>query len=968
MRICRSFPSFFLATLSALLLFTTVLSTSVNAQLPCQSSYEAVITAIDSAQIKQGDKQKLVSKADNGWRMYMPAKKNSSQQALQQLDVALQQLDSSATKSIAPSIRETLRRAIQGFRDCMSGRLEVETATLTVRVFLPSDAAADGRGDAAGAGVIIKSAGVEYATTGAEGIATMQVPAGTHTIEARLYPSNAGEAEITLAAGETRTIDLILDEGKELTEATTLALDELQDGMLNRNFTSFTLRFLDGEATVALHGFEDVTLDPFSAAPISVESLFALQPDGSLMATNLSALRSFLLQRSGAIELRAHGTDGRGRIHDRTLKFYLSRVRVRGALIAPPSFPGLRTVGVNVTATILNTDLVFNAVSDASGIFELPLLPSGNLEFRSESLQNGKYYYGQGILVLNGDKSLRVNMLYTDDLIAGVPEFSASPLSTSGFTTSSANKLADSVEQTADDEPTPEVQEKRRAAQARYKQEHPKTLKESGTDEPAMPSEVKQVNSTSVGTLAADSASVNVTAGAQNQPVTGTATLNVPQGINTVTLTYNISTAEYPYYVQSQSIYNDTWNVVVRGGGSGQQKFYIPRQINSQLSANPIWQSNGSTGNIKEELDVESLTATSDATLTLFASTMNVGDSALPTSVSASLGNSLSVQINTVTPDTVRPTTGDSTYYSIPRSGGTNVFERFFTLRFTKPATAAIKKVVVRMGDLNTNSQMMVVLDEGLGNNVSVNGSTMRIRVTMHTSASTINSTPPPTWRYFYRFKLVVEENGQEAFDEKDSGRRNPLWRMPDGFTRYSTRDRGEDDWCTHGVYLWMQEHRDLLRAINDISGEHARNIGHATHQFGRDIDMYHFYTFPGATSGGDNYNQFRSNVIAAAGGDAPSRQRVIDFVNATRQGLGALAALDTVVNMRYALGAAGSGLSAGWARDLITTGRTIVAVRVGQTTENKVLNLDLGNWNNNKYLPRSDHNDHVHIALTPAL
>jgi hypothetical protein len=622
----------------------------------------------------------------------------------------------------------------------------------------------------------------------------------------------------------------------------------------------------------------------------------------------------------------------------------------------------LNPAGINLTATILNTDLVFSAVSDASGVFEFPLLPAGNLEFSSESLQSGKYYYGQGILVINGDKSLRVNMLYTDDLIAGVPEFTSSPLSSSAVSVSSAGKSAGSAERTSGDEvaASPEVREERRAAQARYEQEHPKALKQAGTEETAAPSESMEVSAATVGTLAEEGASVNVTAGRRDQPVADTATLSVPQGTKTVTLTYNISTAEYPYYVQSQSIFNDTWNVVVRGGGSGQQQFYIPRQINSQLSANPVWQSDGSTGNIKEELDVESLTTQSDATLTLFASTMNVGDSALATSVSASLGNSLSVQINSATPDTVVPTTGDSTYYSIPRPGGTNVNARFFTLKFTKPATATIKKVVVRMGDLNTNNQMMVVLDEGLGNNVSVSGNTLRVRVTMHTNASTINSTPPPTWRYFYRFKLVVEENGREAFDEKDSGRRNPLWRMPDGFARYSTRDRGEDDWCTHGVYLWMQEHRNLLQAINDISGEHARDIGHATHQFGRDIDMYHFYTFPGATSGGANYTLLRQNVINAAGGNAEARQRVVGFVNATRQGMAALAALDTVVNMRYALGAAGGGLPAGWTRDLITTGRTTVSGRE--------FNLDLGTWANAKYLPRADHNDHVHIALTPAL
>jgi hypothetical protein len=966
-----SSPSRPLATVAALLLLTAALAVSARAQLPCQPSYEAAVAAIDGARIKQGDKQKLLSKVTNAWRAYASAKKNGAEQAARQLDVALRQLDSPPTKTIAPGVRADLRRAIRAFRDCISGAPQVEPATLTVRAFLPSDAATDGRGDPAGAGVIIRSAGVEYGATGEDGTATVQVPAGTHNVEARLYPSNAGEAEVTLAPGEVRAVDIVLDEGKELTESTTLVLDEAPDGVLGRNFTTFRLRFLDGETTVPLTEFDEVALDPHGAAPVFVEGMFALQADGSIAATNVAALRNLLLQRPGAIELRVHGTDARGRTHDRTVKFYLSRFRVRGTLIAPPSFTGLNTSGVVVTGTILNTDLVFTAVSDAAGVFEFPLLPTGNLEFRSETLQNGKYYYGQGILVLGRDTSLRVNMLYTDDLLAGVPEFSAAALSSSSFAASSVNKAPaeGGGESVAEGDGAPEARAEREAAHARYEETQPRPSQAAGKGgAPEPDASGAMTSSAAAAGDAAESVSVFALAAAQNQPQTDAGTLAVPQGTKTVTLTYNVSTAEYPFYVQQQSIYNDTWSLVVRGGGSGQQKFYIPRQINSQLFGEPVWQGNGSTGDIKEVLDVESLTAQTGATLTLFASAMNVGDGILPTSVRASLGNSLSVQINSVTPDTVVPTTGDSTYYSIPRPGGTNVYARFFTLRFTKPAGATIKRVTVRMGDLNNSQQMMVVLNEGLGANVTQNGNALRVRVTMHTNASAINSTPPPTWRYFYRFTLVVEEGGAEAQDEKDSGRRNPLWRMPDNFARYSTRDRGGDDWCTHGTYLWMERHRNLLRAINDISGEHARDIGHSTHQFGRDIDMYHFYTFPGATSGGDNYSRLRSNVIAAAGGDAEARGRVVAFVNATRQGLGNLAALDTVVNMRYALGAAGGGLSAGWARDLITTGRTTVAVRVGQTTENRVLNLELGNWNHAKYLPRGDHNDHVHIALSPAL
>ena len=129
---------------------------------------------------------------------------------------------------------------------------------------------------------------------------------------------------------------------------------------------------------------------------------------------------------------------------------------------------------------------------------------------------------------------------------------------------------------------------------------------------------------------------------------------------------------------------------------------------------------------------------------------------------------------------------------------------------------------------------------------------------------------------------------------------------------------------------------------------------------------MYHFYTFPGAVLGGDNYAQLRANVLLAVQTNSPdpataqrateARDRVIAFVNATRTGIDNLAALNTVARILHVLGGAGDGLPAGWARDLLQTGTTNVGARN--------LNLNLGNWSNQKYVPRGDHNDHVHVAL----
>ncbi|HET9211101.1 MAG TPA: hypothetical protein VFR03_11920, partial [Thermoanaerobaculia bacterium] len=419
-----------LAILTALLLALTLWPAGAGAQATCGPSHDSAVSAITGAQLGQGIERKLVTKVDNAWRMFQAGGKNGLKNALHQLDVALRLLDSPATKQIPPQTRDAVRHAIEDFQTCLVGGPPAETATLTVHTFLPSDASPDGKGDPAGAGVLVIVDGLELGVTGSDGVATVEVPAGTITVEARLYPSNVGTAEVTLAAGQSGQVDIILDEGKEPAEPTDLVLDESVDGVLPQAFSTFTLRFVKADdTTVQLSHLDEVELlDPNGGSSIFLQSQFALQPNGTVTATNPAALSSLFQARSGAIEMRMHGTDATGRTHDNLVRFYLSRFQVSGRLVAPPSFPGLDTSGIFITATILNTPLVFHAVSDGSGNFSFPLLPSGNLEIHSETFQNGKYYYGQGIAVLNRNLSVVVTMLYTDDLINGVPGFSVTSL------------------------------------------------------------------------------------------------------------------------------------------------------------------------------------------------------------------------------------------------------------------------------------------------------------------------------------------------------------------------------------------------------------------------------------------------------------------------------------------------------------------------------------------------------------
>lgn len=907
--------------------FTSALATAQTS--PCQTNYDSVISAIDNAAIGVGNQTKLRSHVNNAWRKFISGKNQGLINSLKDLDQALKLLASNATSHVPQPTRASLTEAIQSMRACLAGSPPSETATLQVRTFLPSDVSPDGISGPAPAGVIIFVDDVEFGITNASGEITLQVPARTIQVEARLYPSNSGETEVTLAPNETKQVDIILQDGKELSENAILKVDQLVDGILDRNFTALTLRFTkDDGSTVVLKQIDLVAVVSVAGGPSQFATgMFALQPDGTLVLNDIAGFRALLLSQPGKILLNAHGEDANGRIYDHTAEFFISAFKVVGHLSAPPSNSALNTSGIIVTGTILNTPLAFNVVSDTNGNFEFPLLPSGNLEIFSETFQNGSFYYGQGVLVLNGNKSVNLNMLATVDLVNGVVPFTVT--SVAGPITANDN---DGL--TAADLP-----------------------------------ERKEIASPAILALAPNepaTVSVSVTAASQNVPVTRTATLDIPQGTQTVDLTYFVQTDEYPTFVLAQSIFNDTWSVSVRGGTSGQQLFNITRQINSQLTVQPVWQSNGTTGSIKQSINVASLAASGPTSLVLFASAMNVGDSILPTRVNASLGADSSVKINSATPDSSVPLN----FHSIPRPGQLNHFDRVFTLNISKPDGSTVKKVVVTL--LGPGS-LMTVVDEapGSGSVQVINDTTVRVRVSMKTSASTVASQPPPAHQLKYRFKLVVDVDGTEASDEKESGERRGLWRMPDGFARYSTRDVGGDDWCSRGTYNWLTTNASHISKINDISGEHGRNIGHRTHKHGTDIDIFHFFTFPGAVSGGDNYAKLVSDVkLAINTGSADpavaaqaqaAKDRVTSWVNATHTGLDALAANGAVTELRYTLGAATTGLSAGWARDLLKTGKTMVS---GQQ-----LDLGTGSWSNNKYIPVNDHNDHIHVTLSrPAL
>lgn len=331
-------------------------------------------------------------------------------------------------------------------------------------------------------------------------------------------------------------------------------------------------------------------------------------------------------------------------------------------------------------------------------------------------------------------------------------------------------------------------------------------------------------------------------------------------------------------------------------------------------------------------------------------------------------------------------TANDGSYYSIPRSGSTNAMIRDFLLDITKPIGTTITGVSLELRDGSGGALMSVVQEAAPGStdvaliNETDNNTQLRVRGTISNPASTIAGLPPPTRDLTYHFLAKAKDaEGNDIQDEKDVNNRRSLWRMPDGLGRYGSRDSGGDNWSSRGIYNWLVSNSALLREINDVSGEHGRDLGHQTHGRGNDIDMFHYYLFPGTTTapggGAANFAALQNDLVLAfqtVGVPTPppaaaaALGRVTDWLNATRTGLTALAARPEVSNVIHCSGAAGSGLAAGWCNTLLRTGRVTRTTSVPNAPPLMQTLIVGGTYVNSKMLNNDIHNDHIHITLNP--
>jgi hypothetical protein len=719
------------------------------------------------------------------------------------------------------------------------------------------------------------------------------------------------------AGAATAVIDLpIMLQSKDNLADVALAIEAANGGLVGATTTAFPLTVRGaGGSTLALDAVTTVEIGPADGeAERDVTTLFVLDDDDVVRCTDVPAFLALAtaLPNGCTVFLTGNGADGRSVEAEATVRFGSFDVDL--TFQAPPSAPGLGLASLPVSLRLIGTDYEATGSTDAGGRVVLGPIPAGTWQLRSDTtLPSGAVYVVNATVFVLGDVFATVTPRTTQDVIAGVP----------GITLTGPTPLL------------PEAPDAQRLAAVAAAAAAAAMTSPDGGD---------------TGTA------ITATAGLRDVRVTQTASVPVAAGTSRVQLRYQVATAEYPFYVLSQSVYNDNWEVFVRTQ-SGAELFSISRNVNSQVSVEPLWRTSGDTGQIVETLDVAALTATAGTELVLVVTATNIGDSALPTTVTAGI-EVAGFEIEALKLDEVTTLSSraqlEQQRVSIPLAGETNVAQRSFTVELAGvTATTSIDNVRVELVDLATETVVAVVVDQPPGGLVEL-AAPDRLRVQVTNSSlnpSTIGGqSPPPAERIAYRCIVRATVDGTSVEAEKRSKPLFALWRMPPGFARIGTRDLGGDDWCARSTFVFMSVHAGKLTRINDISGEHARNIGHDSHRCGTDIDMFQFGVAGNVTSGLANYK-----AIAA----------VAAWFQAQRSGFGELLPLTEVVNIRSARGlpkpagpAGQSALPGGWSQQLLQEG----TLQVGSTT----LDLGIGTWSDSSGKMRFDnvHNDHTHVTL----
>ena len=107
-------------------------------------------------------------------------------------------------------------------------------------------------------------------------------------------------------------------------------------------------------------------------------------------------------------------------LHQGTIAFRVGQSPLSVTLAPPPSNPALAVSNIEVGISLIGAGIALQRVSDVKGRLEIESLPHGTIGLECVVVVNGKYYYGDAILVHSGPHSVTLVLRNVDDLKNGV--------------------------------------------------------------------------------------------------------------------------------------------------------------------------------------------------------------------------------------------------------------------------------------------------------------------------------------------------------------------------------------------------------------------------------------------------------------------------------------------------------------------------------------------------------------------
>ena len=346
-----------------------------------------------------------------------------SDDAVAKLDALVAFLDGARGARVQDRARAELTTSIQALKRCLAAARPAPLTWVTISVFEESDVAEGGRGKAAGAGVFLDVEGIRIGRSGPDGTLEAKLPTGTIHITATEYPSSWGEAIVTVSAGETGAVSIVMAGDKEPSEESDLVLEEAPDDLLPANPASVTLKFVQDDDPVTIERIEDLRVsDDPDAFGEDLERFFTVT-SGAMRATDAAGVYRYMSKHSRIgrpLSITATAIDTEGRSHYGVASFHLGRFKLAVTLAPPPSNPALAITNIVVRVSIVGSDVAMTRVSDANGRFEIESLPDASIAIDAHVATSGNHYYADSRVTLCGDTAATVVMLNVKDLVAGV--------------------------------------------------------------------------------------------------------------------------------------------------------------------------------------------------------------------------------------------------------------------------------------------------------------------------------------------------------------------------------------------------------------------------------------------------------------------------------------------------------------------------------------------------------------------